>query len=157
MENIQTNLPELPATNSVAALLLLVIANRRSARLFDITDSKEHFDNALAYARSLGWKLSEDENGAVYAASDAAPRGFDSAWDYLRHRVNATTNLKAVLRQTALPRITAMSRQLAALKDPPPRPATARIASAVGPLGAHPIGAPHALPVNKQSSKDGEI
>jgi hypothetical protein len=113
-----TETPELPATNSVAALLLLVIANRRSARMLDCTDDSERFSNALNYCASLGWKLTADTDGTVYVADDVQPRrGFASGWDYLRHRVNATDNFKQVVRQQCLPRIGAMTRLLARAQE----------------------------------------
>jgi hypothetical protein len=118
METYKNALPELPATNSVAALLLLVIANRRSARMLDVTDCPERFQNALDYCQQLGWELAVDADRTVYASNDAAPRrGFASAWDYLRHRVNATDNFKAVVRQQALPRLSAMTRERTTARD----------------------------------------
>ncbi len=107
----------LPVPSSVSALLLLVLANNRSARQEQVTDDAERFRNAIHYCQKLGWQLDVSPEGTVYAATAPAPPGFDDYFLALRHRVNETQNFKDVVRKMLLPRLGYVTRDLMALKQ----------------------------------------
>jgi hypothetical protein len=114
METYAHTDPQLPVPGSVAGLLLLVLANRRSVSQLHVTECSERWANAIDYCRKLGWELDVDENGTVTAAQvSPAPKGFDDYFLFLRNKVCETQNFKAVVRTILLSRLAALVREKA--------------------------------------------
>jgi hypothetical protein len=112
METYAHTDPQLPVHSSVAGLLLLVLANRRSVSQLHVTECPERWANAIEYCRKLGWELDVDEHGTVTAANvSPAPKGFDDYFLFLRHKVCETQNFKAVVRSILMPRLAALVRE----------------------------------------------
>jgi hypothetical protein len=100
--------PILPASDSLAASLLLRLALLGSAQMLDLTDEREWWQKALNDLRDLGWTLDIAPDGRVSIADVDAPEDspFGTLERFIHHTVLRDHGwLRCVLREEVFQRI----------------------------------------------------